>query len=65
MREDIPKYDLKKGDVATIVEHYPMPEDQEEGYSLEGFNVETITVEVAESKIERVKIFCFPPLSNN
>ncbi len=53
--ENIPKYGLKKGDMATIVEHYPMPESQEDGYSLAGFNVETITVEVAESQIERVE----------
>ncbi|MBD2181538.1 DUF4926 domain-containing protein [Planktothrix sp. FACHB-1355] len=55
LREDIPKYGLKKGDLATIVEHYLMPESEEDGYSLEGFNVETITVEVAESQIEPVK----------
>ncbi|MEG4505272.1 DUF4926 domain-containing protein [Microcoleus sp. F6_B4] len=55
LREDIPKYGLKKGDTATIVEHYPMPEGEEDGYSLEGFNVEAITVEVAESQIEAIK----------
>ena len=52
LREDIPKYNLKKGATATIIEHYPMPEGEEDGYSLEGFNVEAITVEVAESQIE-------------
>ncbi|MEG4850793.1 DUF4926 domain-containing protein [Microcoleus sp. B5-D4] len=55
LREDIPKYNLKKGATATIVEHYPMPESEEDGYSLEGFNVEEITVEVAESQIEAIK----------
>ncbi|MEG4233640.1 DUF4926 domain-containing protein [Microcoleus sp. Pol11C3] len=55
LREDIPKYNLKKGATATIVEHYPMPEGEEDGYSLEGFNVEAITVEVAESQIESIK----------
>jgi hypothetical protein len=55
LREDIPNYNLKKGAVANIVEHYPMPEGQEDGYSLEGFNVEAITVEVAESQIESIK----------
>ena len=55
LREDIPKYNLKKGAKATIVEHYPMPEGEEDGYSLEGFNVEGITVEVAESQIEVIK----------
>ena len=55
MREDIPKYNLKKGATAIIVEHYQMPEGEEDGYSLEGFNVEAITVEVAESQIEAIK----------
>lgn len=55
LREDIPKYGLKKGATATIVEHYQMPEAEEDGYSLEGFNVEGITVEVAESQIEAIK----------
>ena len=55
LREDIPKYGLKKGDRATIVEHYQMPEGEEDGYSLEGFNVETITVEVTESQIQPVQ----------
>lgn len=55
LREDIPKYGLKKGAIATIVEHYPMSEGEEDGYSLEGFNVEAITVEVAESQIEAIK----------
>ena len=52
LREDIPKYGLKKGATATIVEHYQMPEDEEDDYSLEGFNLEAITVEVAESQIQ-------------
>ncbi|MEG4025571.1 MULTISPECIES: DUF4926 domain-containing protein [unclassified Microcoleus] len=55
LREDIPKYNLQKGATATIVEHYPMPEGEEDSYSLEGFNVEAITVEVAESQIEAIK----------
>lgn len=43
--EDIPEKGLKKGDVATIVEHHPVP-DGEDGYSLEVFNAlgETIAV---------------------
>ena len=52
LREDIPKYGLKKGTTATIVEHYQMPEGEEDSYSLEGFNLEAITVEVAESQIQ-------------
>jgi len=31
----IPAYGLKKGDNAIVIEHYPMPEGQEDGYSLE------------------------------
>ncbi len=51
--EDIPEKGLKKGDVATIVEHHPVP-DGEDGYSLEVFNAlgETIAViTVSESAI--------------
>ena len=37
-----------------FVEHYPMPEGQEDGYSLEGFGVPIlgVTVEVRESQIQ-------------
>ena len=43
--KDIPEKKLKKGDVATIVEHHPVSKG-EDGYSLEVFNVlgETIAV---------------------
>jgi hypothetical protein len=54
LREDLPQYKLCRGDVATIVEHHPVPDD-EDGYSLEVFNAvgETIAViTVAESQIE-------------
>ena len=37
LTKDIPKRRLKKGDVATIVEHHPVSEG-EAGYSLEVFN---------------------------
>jgi hypothetical protein len=59
LREDFPKYKLKRGDVATVVEHHPV-RDSEDGYSLEVFNAvgETIAVlVVSESQIE--------PLLNN
>jgi len=55
LKEDIPKYNLKKGDIATIVEYYPMPTGQENGYSLEGFDIPEITVEVAKSQVEAIK----------
>ena len=57
LKEDMPKYSLKKGDIATIVEYYPRPNGEEDGYSLEGF--ETVinnTVEVRASQIEPLKI---------
>ncbi|WP_008316833.1 DUF4926 domain-containing protein [Leptolyngbya sp. PCC 6406] len=48
---DLPEHNLKRGSVATIVEHYPMADGEEDGYSLEGFNVPNITVEVIASQI--------------
>ena len=51
LAEDLPEHHLKRGEIATIVEHYPMPEGEEDGYSLEGFDVPNVTVEVAASQI--------------
>jgi hypothetical protein len=54
LRTDFPKYQLHRGDVATVVDHHPV-EAGEDGYSLEVFNAlgETIAVlVVAESQIE-------------
>jgi hypothetical protein len=51
LAQDLPEYNLKRGDIATIVEHYPMPEGEEDGYSLEGFDVPQVTIEVAASQI--------------
>ncbi len=54
LRQDIPDKKLKKGDVATIVEHHPIPFG-EDGYSLEVFNALGDTVAVVtmpESAIE-------------
>ncbi len=50
LTQDLPEYNLKKGQIGTIVEHYPM-EDQEDGYSLEGFNLPQVTIEVSASQI--------------
>jgi hypothetical protein len=38
----------------VVIEHYPMPENQEDGYSLEGFGIPIlgVTVEVRESQIQ-------------
>jgi hypothetical protein len=53
LREDFAEYGLRRGDVATIVDHHPSAQG-EDGYSLEVFNAlgETIAVlVVAESQI--------------
>lgn len=55
LSQDIPEYGLKKGSVATIVEYYPMPEGEEDGYSLEGLLFQD-TVEVAQSQIEALPV---------
>ena len=53
LKEDLPEYGLKKGQIGMVIEHYEMPEDEEDGYSLEGFGIDIpgITVEVSESQI--------------
>lgn len=56
LTEDIPQYQLKKGDIGTIVEYYPMPQSEEDGYSLEGLLPQD-TLEVSESQIELVTHF--------
>lgn len=57
LRDDFPNHRLRRGDVATIVEHHPVT-DGEDGYSLEVFNAvgETIAVlVVSESQIEQLR----------
>jgi hypothetical protein len=62
IKKDIPDKNLKKGDVATIVEKHPVA-DGENGYSLEIFNAigDTMAIiTVPESYIESLsedKIF--------
>ena len=64
---EIPEKKLKKGDVATIVEHHPS-NTSEDGYSLEVFNAlgDTIAVvTVPESEISTLKeseVFSVRPL---
>ena len=53
LTENLPQFNLKKGSIGTIVEYYPMPENLEDGYSLEGLIYQD-TVEVAESQIELI-----------
>ena len=50
--EDLPEYNLKQGQIGTIVEYYHHCEG-EDGYSLEGL-ISLDTVEVWESQIEFV-----------
>jgi hypothetical protein len=59
LTEDIPAFNLKKGSIGTVVEYYPMPEGQEDGYSLEGL-IPLDTVEVAESQIAAIAPFSSP-----
>jgi hypothetical protein len=50
---DLPQHNLQQGDVATVVDYHPVP-NEEDGYSLEVFNAvgETIAVvTVSESQI--------------
>ncbi|WP_330205014.1 DUF4926 domain-containing protein [Cyanobacterium sp. DS4] len=57
LKENIPKYNLCEGDIATIVEYHPV-KNGEDGYSLEVFNTisETIAViTIEESKIEYLR----------
>jgi hypothetical protein len=54
LAQDIPVDGLRKGDLATVVEHHPVP-GSEDGYSLEVFNAFGATVVVTvvpESAIE-------------
>jgi hypothetical protein len=56
LTRDIPQDGLRRGDIATVVDHHPSPEPGgEEGYSLEVFNAlgDTLVVTVVpESAIE-------------
>ncbi len=58
LAEDLPEENLRRGDVATIVEHYEGRSGQEPGYELEVFNAvgQTIAVvTVRESQIEALR----------
>lgn len=38
LRRDLPEHNLKKGDVATLIDRVPHPNGGEDGYILEVFN---------------------------
>ena len=55
LTEDLPARRLRRGDVATVVEHHPGRPGQEPGYTLEVFNAVGETVDVVtvrESQVE-------------
>jgi len=55
LKVNLPKHRLRRGDVATIVEHHQGHPGQETGYTLEVFNAVGETVDVVtvrESQIE-------------
>ncbi|MGK7884084.1 MAG: DUF4926 domain-containing protein [Crocosphaera sp.] len=51
LNKDFPEYNLKKGDIATLVDTVPHPTGGEEGYVLEVFNAlgESLNVIVVPS----------------
>ena len=69
LSEDLPDRNLRRGDVATVVEHHPDRPGQEPGYTLEVFNAVGDTVDVVtvrESQLERLtadKLLSVRPLA--
>lgn len=58
LKRDLPEHDLRRGDVAVLVDHVPRPEGGEEGCVLEVFNAlgESIAVvAVRESEVEALR----------
>jgi len=59
LARDFPEKDLRRGDLATILDRHPAPDDGEAGYSLEVFSAGNKTHEVivvAESEIQPLHI---------
>lgn len=58
LAEDLPEENLRRGDVAVIVEYYEGREGQEPGYELEVFNAVGGTIAVVtvrESQVEALR----------
>ncbi len=69
LRRDLPEHNLRRGDVATLLDYVPHPEGGEQGCVVEVFNAlgETIAVvAVPESDIEELRadeVFAVRPLA--
>ena len=58
LAEDLPEENLRRGDIAVVVEYYEGREGQEPGYELEVFNAVGGTIAVVtvrESQIEALR----------
>ncbi len=55
LKEDIPKYKLHQGDIATIVERHPGAEGNEDGYSIEVFTAIGQTIAVLVVKASQIE----------
>jgi uncharacterized protein DUF4926 len=53
---DIPELGLRVGDVGTIVERHAVPDDREEGYSVEFFNMTGNTVAVVAVPVSALRL---------
>ncbi|MFK0730330.1 MAG: DUF4926 domain-containing protein [Gloeotrichia echinulata HAB0833] len=60
LNRDLPEYQLKKGDVATLIDFIPHPDNGEEGCVLEVFNATGESIAVVIVPISDIK-----PLRNN
>lgn len=58
LRRDLPEHNLKRGDVAVLLDHVPPPEGGEQGCVLEVFNAlgkSIAVIAVPESAIEALR----------
>jgi hypothetical protein len=55
LAEDLPKQNLRRGDLATIVEYYEGSPGQEPGYELEVFNAVGDTFAVVTSRESQIE----------
>lgn len=57
LTRDIPEYRLKAGDVATLIDFVPHPQNGEEGVVLEVFNAIGESIAVVAVPLSAVKAF--------